>query len=168
MRKAYLASVLWSVLLAPAAQAQIGYYRAIEPPDAVTSTDKVKVMQPQPGWKPVLDITESDGTAQVPSCGQPNVIDSVKNGILQYWNGKFRSVTAGQFEMFSDVDMGTVWVHPALSGGFVCDATIKLLSSDHGADADNFIAPEPYKFETFAKDGQAYVFFLDINPQSQE
>ena len=163
MIKRYLLATLLSMSAIPA-HAKTGYYLPIEPSSSVAGKETFKVMKPQPGWHKVLGIIASDGTTKTPSCSQTNVIDTVKKGILSYWNNRYNSVTAGNYQMFDDVDMGAIWVHPTFSGGFVCDVNVRLMSKTKGLGT--MLAPESYKFETFAQDGKAYVFYVDVGTEN--
>lgn len=142
----------WSIT----ARAQSGWERPLYVYDSDKKADLPAIKQPQPQWAKVVDIQATDGTTTVPTCGDPDVVASVRDGILHVINQVFESISrAGGFgRMFNRINMEPVWVHPAYSGGYVCNTEITLPEMPD-------MLLEHWKFQTFAKDGKALVFFYD-------
>lgn len=142
----------WSIT----ARAQSGWARPLHVYDATQKTDLPTINQPQPQWAKVMDIQMTDGTTTVPSCGDPDVIATVREGMLVAINQVFDSISrAGGFgRMFTKISLAPVWVHPTYSGSYVCNTEITLPEMPE-------MAVEHWKFQTFAKDGQVLVFFYD-------
>ena len=157
MIKAVSVIVFVAVLVSPAvARAQQGWLQELQ-----NDLDKAalpEIKQPQPGWKNVMDIHDTDGTAETPSCGDPDVVATVRNGIIKALNRGFPGLTNGDV-MVHKISMKPVWVHPTFSGRDVCDTGIGIPEMPFITDADQ------WKFQTFARDGEALVFFYSVEAQ---
>jgi len=142
------------------ARAQTGWSKPIQKYVDALKASLPTINQPQPDWQKVTDLKQTDGTVAVPACGDPDVVATVREGILESLNAPFASVITAQGgeKMFNKVDMGPVWVHPALSGGYVCDTTITVPEM-------KIINGGRWKFETFAEDGKARVFYYNEDDQ---
>lgn len=148
--------ILLAIALTGAARAQspTGWAASIGVYD---KTGLPAINQPQPEWSKVVDIVTTDGTAPVPPCGDLNVIATVRNGISRYFSSLAGDVQGNDS---IKIAMTPIWVHETFSGRYVCDTTIDF--------SDYPLGNEPWKFETFAKDGRALVFFYGENEQTKQ
>ncbi len=158
MRAILLATAVILCCYTAAAQAQSGWARSIHTYGDAAKSDLPKINEPQPEWEKVMDLQPTDGTATVPSCDDLNVIATVRDGILEVFNRLFRGVSSsgGFGQMFNKVDMAPVWVHPTITGRNVCNTEINVPEMP-------MIQTERWRFQTYAADGTAYVFFYDLN-----
>jgi hypothetical protein len=141
------------------ARAQQGWVRELHIDSDKAALPEIK--QPQPGWKNLMDIQDTDGTAQAPSCGDPNVVATVRYGIIQALNRGFPRVANGDV-MVHKINMDPVWVHPTFSGRDVCDTGIRIPEMSFITNADQ------WRFQTFARNGKALVFFYSETAQAKQ
>ena len=148
---------LMALAASPAAHAQSGYIRSIQAQSDSTKSPLPKINLPKPEWEKMLDIQATDGTAPVPSCGDPSVILTVRDGIVDVMNEKYERA-GGRGALVKKADLGEVWVKPTFSGRFVCNMTVQL-------DVP-FTGPEEWQFQTIARNGKSSVAFFNLSSRS--
>ena len=154
-----LAACVILLASAPKAEAQKGFTDPLEANAESLGGSLPAINQPQPGWSPVLDLQQSDGTSPVPSCSDPAVIATVRDGILESINNQYQSDGATG-TLANKAALSTIWVHPTYTGGTVCDMQVQVDVPLTGRDN--------WEFEPYATNGQTQVFFYDKNDQPSQ
>jgi hypothetical protein len=154
-------SAALAVVFAGAAHAQQvePWNMPLETNNSTVGFDSLKIIQPQPGWAPVLDIAQSDGTvAKLPSCASPAAINSFTGGIGPVEVAPLAAQISGVVPPLPDIEV--IYVHPSNSGSSpVCSAQIV---GWEGGVAE-LLGPQRWEWQTYARDGQV---MLQAAPQS--
>jgi len=117
--------------------------------------DSLKIVHAQPGWTPIPDIAQSDGTADVPDCASPASINSFMDGLVQLTNARFVAASGDQNPLDMAWPMVTsIYVHPSVSGGsHVCSTQIDTWSGGFG----KLMNPQAWEWQDYAQNGKIRV-----------